>query len=67
MDYHHMITWYWATAWTRYRGHIIYTDLWYDQDHDLCPHYYTHIDGELVDDHEEAFLKGLIDQWHEAQ
>jgi hypothetical protein len=23
--------------------------------------------GELVDDHEEAFLKGLIDQWHEAQ
>jgi hypothetical protein len=67
MDYYHFVTWYWATCWTRYRDHIIYTDLWYDQDRELVAHYYTYLDGELVSDHDDAYLKELIDQWHEAQ
>jgi hypothetical protein len=32
----------------------------------LLAHYYTHIDGELVDDQDDAYLRELIDQWHDT-
>lgn len=64
-SYYYMTTNYWAIHWSRYRNHLLCTDLWFDPDGILHAHYFTFLDHEVVDDHEEQFLKELIDQYIE--
>jgi hypothetical protein len=61
MDYYYQTTNYWAVRWYRYRGYLLCAHLWFDAEGKEFPQYFTYLDHEMVDDHEEDYIKELID------